>query len=278
MANKKITDYQLISAITGTVNFFVDDLTQNYRATAAQIKDFVLAAGNVGSTALADLSVTTAKIAAGAITDAKTNFTPPTYQKFTSGSGTYTTPAGVKYIKVYVTGGGGGGSGTGGGGNGVDGSTSTFGTSLISSPGGSKGTVGTSGHGGGGGGATPTVNSPAISIFAVAGGQGYGYSSFYNQTGQYTGGGEGGVSFFGGGFAASGIYGTGGKGGSTAGVARTLGNGGGAGSTAFAQINSPSATYSYSVGAGGAGGSSPGDSYAGDAGIAGVIIVEEFYQ
>lgn len=40
-----------------------------------------------------------------------TSYTAPTTQVFTSGSGTYTTPANVKYIKVRGIGGGGGGAG-----------------------------------------------------------------------------------------------------------------------------------------------------------------------
>ena len=35
-----------------------------------------------------------------------TSFTAPTVQKFTSGTGTYTTPANVKYIRVRMVGGG----------------------------------------------------------------------------------------------------------------------------------------------------------------------------
>ena len=38
--------------------------------------------------------------------------TLPTIQTFTSGSGTYTTPAGVKYIAIQMVGGGGGGGGS----------------------------------------------------------------------------------------------------------------------------------------------------------------------
>ena len=63
----------------------------------------------------------------------------PTIQKFTSGSGTYTTPTGVKYIKVNMVGAGGGG---GGGGTvatittGSDGGNTTFGTTLLVANGG----------------------------------------------------------------------------------------------------------------------------------------------
>ena len=44
---------------------------------------------------------------------------PATAQRFTSGSGTYTPPAGISWIKVRMVGGGGGGGGTIGGGGAV---------------------------------------------------------------------------------------------------------------------------------------------------------------
>ena len=65
-----------------------------------------------------------------------------TVQVFTSGSGTYTTPAGCKAIWVRCVGGGGGGGGTGtspaaatAGGN------TTFGTALLTANGGGLGGV-----------------------------------------------------------------------------------------------------------------------------------------
>ena len=63
----------------------------------------------------------------------KTSVPNPTIQTFTSGSGTYTTPAGVSWIRVIMVGGGGGGGGSGGsasGGNGGTGGNTTFGTTL----------------------------------------------------------------------------------------------------------------------------------------------------
>lgn len=54
MADKKITDLTLIGALTDAVNLAVDDTIQSYRATMAQIKNHVLAAGNVARSALAD--------------------------------------------------------------------------------------------------------------------------------------------------------------------------------------------------------------------------------
>lgn len=74
---------------------------------------------------------------------ARTNLSgkSPTQQRFTSGSGTYMTPAGCTYIRVRMVGGGGGGGGSGStaGTAGTSGGTTTFGTSLISCTGGSAG-------------------------------------------------------------------------------------------------------------------------------------------
>lgn len=47
MALKKITDLTLISSITGTVNFVVDNGIQTYRASATQLKDFILSASSI---------------------------------------------------------------------------------------------------------------------------------------------------------------------------------------------------------------------------------------
>jgi hypothetical protein len=88
--------------------------------------------------------------------------TAPTVQTFTSGSGTYTTPAGVAYIRVRMVGGGGGGgcgntTANGGGGGGAGGYVDV----IVPSPsatysyavgsGGSGGSAGTNGATGGNG-------------------------------------------------------------------------------------------------------------------------------
>jgi hypothetical protein len=90
----------------------------------------------------------------------------PSVQRFLSGSGTYTTPAGVLYIKVRMAGGGGGGRGTGG--DGGNGGNTTFGTSLLTANGGVGGTSSATGGLGG----TVTVNSPAVDVSSRQGGQG----------------------------------------------------------------------------------------------------------
>lgn len=196
----------------------------------------------------------------------------PTVQRFLSGSGTYTRPAGVTSIKVSMVGGGGGGSGGQSGSSGSTGTASTFGTSLLTA---NPGVGATGGAGGAAGiGGTVTVNSPAIAIVAVSGGGG----------GQGAGAGAsasvGGSSIFGGGGAGASTGGVGaantgggGAGGSNAGASYG-GQGGGAGGGIIATINNPSLTYAYSVGGGGAGGGGTGS---GGTGGSGVIIVEEFY-
>lgn len=205
-------------------------------------------------------------------------YTAPTVQRFTSGSGTYTTPAGVTYIKVTVIGGGAGGSGKSGS-SGTAGSASTFGTSLLSAPGGEAPTNFSQG---GRGGAAPTINSPAIAIVSVAGGgggsgggagmcAGMGGNSIHGGGGAGAGATNGSPSA---GSAGAANSGGGGGGGGDAGAA-TGGSGGGAGAGLTAIISGPSATYSYSIGAGGTAGTG---TPAGGAGAAGVIIVEEYYS
>lgn len=62
--DKLITDLNLIADITNDVNFPVDNGTQSYRATAAQMKAWILAANNVDTTQIKDGAVTLAKLAA----------------------------------------------------------------------------------------------------------------------------------------------------------------------------------------------------------------------
>lgn len=188
---------------------------------------------------------------------------PVTITRLTSGSGTYNTPGGVKYLRVRMVGGGGGGGGGGAGGN------TTFGTSLLTANGGAGG-GGQAAQGGLGG--SVTVNSPAIAIVANSGGAGGGNAA--------NGGGFGGTTPFGGGggngvgplnisAGRAGIVNTGsgggGNGSSNSGFA-----GGGAGGYIDAIINNPSASYTYSVGTGGSGSN-------GGSGGSGVIIIEEYY-
>lgn len=214
--------------------------------------------------------------------------TAPTIQRFTSGSGTYTTPAGVKYLIVRMVGGGGGGGGGGLGGGGWsgggNGSASTFGTSLLTAGAGNGGGIG--GGAAGGSSDSNTINSPATAVLSVVGGSGQGTA--YDEGSDRSTGGQGGNGCFGGGGGGgpggtAGLNGTtnsggggGGGGGGTSGSYYS-GAGGASGSCLEAIITSPSATYSYSVGSGGTAGGAGTGGAAGGTGGSGVIIVEEYY-
>ncbi len=215
----------------------------------------------------------------------------PTIQKFTSGSGTYTTATGALYIVVEVQAGGGGGGGGGTGsndaGNGSAGATSSFGTSLISCSSGAGGAGGQNSNGGAGG----TVTLTGVSGFIANGGTGGGGSYTTSNTGRLTGG-MGGVSFLGGsagnsygggaGVAAATNSGSGGSaGGGDSGVGAQAFSGAGGGAGAFTRVilTSPSATYAYVVGAGGSGGAAgSSNGHAGAAGADGMVLVTEHYQ
>jgi hypothetical protein len=210
-------------------------------------------------------------------------FTAPTRQQFTSSSGTYTTPAGVLYIKVTCVGGGGGGSGsgTGGGNAGSGGGTTTFGTALLSAGGGAS--IGSSANGtspAGGAASGGDVNlAGSYGGVLELGGLLAGSGNTGGGTGApgYLGMGAGGGGFGGVvGFNGSGF----GAGGGGAGGSATLfaGQGGGGGATVLKTITSPSATYPYAVGTGDTGGTAGTSGHAGGNGSAGVVIVEEYYQ
>ncbi len=202
----------------------------------------------------------------------------PTIQKFTSGSGTYTTPAGVRYIVVEVVGGGGGGGGGGtGGGNGTSGGNTTFGSTVVVGNGGAFGGYLANGAGG-------TASLSGATGVDISGQQGV--NGGYLLAGQNAGGG-GGSSFFGGGGQyntgtgagnpAATNSGSGGAGG-LSGSGTYGGGGGGAGGYARGLITSPTASYAYAVGAAGSGGSAGSGGGAGGAGAAGMIIVTEYYN
>lgn len=206
----------------------------------------------------------------------------PTIQKFTSGSGTYYTPAGVTYLRVRMVGGGGGGCGSGSAslGNGGNGGASTFGSQL--SAGGGNG-ANNSLNGGIGG--TATLGASGLTGIALTGGGGCAAGA--STTSVLCGSGAGGNSAFGGGGAGmmgyftgiSGAANTGGGGaGGGANTSQYAGSGGGAGGFIDVIIPNPVSSYSYAVGAGGtAGNSGTGGATAG-AGGAGLIEVTEFYQ
>ena len=205
----------------------------------------------------------------------------PTVQKFTSGSGTYTSTEAL-YLKVKMVGGGGGGAGSstiaannfGSGGNGGN---TTFGTSLLTCGFGNGG--GGVGSGAGGLGGTATISSPAYGT-AMTGGAGSNGAVTVAGQGQF--GGTGASSYFGGAsgrgdVAAAANSGSGGAAGS-ANASSYNGGSGGAGAFIDAIIPTPSATYAYSVGPGGASGAAGTGGNAGAAGASGYIEVTEFYN
>lgn len=200
--------------------------------------------------------------------------TAPTIQKFTSGTGTYTTAAGTLYIRVRMVGGGGSGAQTNGGGSGNDGNDTTFGTALLNAGKGKAGTVTIGGAGG-----TSSLGSGPIGT-ALPGGAGEATAgALINASG-----GNGGASAFGGagggaqptsGASTAGGANTGGGGGGGAGSASASGGGGG-GSGGFVDaiiVPTASQTFLFVVGAGGT--SSGGGSAAGGSGY---IEVTEYYQ
>jgi hypothetical protein len=206
---------------------------------------------------------------------------PTTIQRFTSGSGTYTPPAGVYQIKVTMSGGGGGGAGDGvGAGSGGTGGSTTFGGSTTTGGGG-----GIAGGGSPGAGGTYTVGSAHTAIISVAGGPGQGgYPNAATNSGiggsggnNPFGGGAGGGGYNQGGFTSPNNTGGGGGGaGASSSVATNGGAGGGAGG--YLQfIQSAPTSQSYSIGAGGTAGTAGAGAFAGGVGGSGVIIVEEYY-
>jgi hypothetical protein len=211
----------------------------------------------------------------------------PTITKLTSGSGTYTTPLGATYIRVRIVGGGGGGCGSGiagSGSGGTAGSTSTFGSSLLTANGGAAG----GGYSAGGAGGTATIGTGAIGTSNTGspgnpGGydgtsgspqvaSGNGGSSPFNGNGAGVVGNSAGV-------AAATNSGSGGSGASVAGSDGRCGAGGGAGGYIDAIISGTAltSTFTYSIGAGGSGGSAGSSGFTGGAGGSGYIEITENY-
>lgn len=206
-------------------------------------------------------------------------------------NGTYTTPSSPAplYIRVIAVGGGGGGGGSNSSGSvGGTGANTTFGSSLITSGGGIGGNGGNT-NGNGGLGGTATIAGPAVTVKAITGGgggTGLNSASYTSGYAVYLLGGLGGSSAFGGAGASTSTAGgnnavaNSGSGGAGGGLATPgVCAGGGGGSSAFCEaiIVSPSATYTYVIGAGGIAGSGAGGNLGGIGG-SGQIIVEEYYQ
>ena len=210
--------------------------------------------------------------AATALTFNGSTLAVSTQQVLTTGTAaTYTTPANVRQLKIRMVGGGGGGSaGSGGGGVGGTGGTTTF--NSINAAGGTGGQWPSTGPNTLSGTGTGTANfrskgAAGIMTFADAGAPGTnGASSLLGPggTGSYTTAGN----------AAPNNSGGGGGGGHSTGSYQ--GSGGGAGEYVELVINSPSATYTYTIGTSGAA-AAAGAQFAGGAGGTGIIIVDEYY-
>lgn len=208
----------------------------------------------------------------------------PTVQKFITGSGTYTTPANVSYVRVRMVGAGAGGSGSGtgggAGGNGNSGTATTFGSSLLNAGAGAGGIFGS---GGGNGGTTSLGSSIGSGITGQTGGGRQVNNGGNDVKAGAPGGssaifGGGGLGTLGGQASAVTNTGGGGSGGGSGAVAVENGCGGGSGGTIDAIIANPGASYSYSIGTGGTGGSAGTTGYAGGAGADGYIEVTEYYS
>jgi outer membrane murein-binding lipoprotein Lpp len=203
------------------------------------------------------------------------SFTSPTVTLLTSGSGTYNKPANAVALKVRIVGGGAGGGGGGGAGfgNGTNGGNTTFGS--LTANGGTGGTQTASNASGG------SASGGDINISGSNGGPRWSVSGFpamggmggANPLGMPGANGElnGGSGTVGGG------WGGGGGGGGASSANPNGGGGGGGGGYCEKWISSPSATYSYAIGAGGAGGAGGANGAVGGSGSGGVVIVEEYY-
>jgi hypothetical protein len=212
----------------------------------------------------------------------------PTVQKFFSASGTYTTPTSPSplYIEVLMVGGGGGGSGSGPGGvagSGLSGGSSAFGTSLLFANGGTGADYNPGLNSDGTGGTATFLTAGPVGQ-TISGGSGHGNSNVIGSEGGAGGanplGGAGPTSGGGNQTGQSGVGSSGAGGSGAGGNTSTFGGGagGGAGGYLKAIIASPSATYSYMVGAGGTGGAPGTGGFAGGMGGSGYVQVTEYYQ
>jgi hypothetical protein len=193
-----------------------------------------------------------------------------TIQKFTSGSGTYTTPTNALYIKIRMIGGGGGGGGSGTApGTGTDGTQTTIST-LIAGKGTRGGASAVDASSGG------DINFEGTSS-ARAQNVGTSGAGAPGVAGVFGGPGRGGTTGGAGGNASTNTGSGGGGAGTT--VTANPGNGGGAGGYVEKIFSGASlfVTAAYTVGSKGTGGTAGGGGFVGGDGADGIIVIEEFY-
>lgn len=222
-----------------------------------------------------------------------------------SASATYTVPTDhtVTWLEVWACGSGGAGGGSADAGDsptpgdGGNGSSTTFGTSLITAGGGSGGqnSRGNSGAPIGGSGGTSTVTSPAVLMSDHPGSKGFSSGSAATSNGSTMVGACGGASFLygpacnGNNWSGTGTgetppanTGAGGQGGATSHFANgdPQGAGGGGGDCVQAMIPSASLSSTYTVTIGGVStaGTAGGEGFAGGAGSKGKVWVIAHYQ
>lgn len=251
--------------------------------SAANI-NYALNAPAVGATF--PLSIDASTIQSGTIAAARLASFVPTQTRYTSGSGTYNVPSGVKWLRIRMVGGGGGGGGgstANGGGGGAGGGAGGYCESVISSPNATYSyAVGSGGAGGAGGAAGANGNAGNNTTFSTFTASGGGLGTGAPNTASGNGGSPAGS----GGSASGANINMAGGGGSAGyvGQANNYGGSGGAGgnsafgsggASVFANSNgNAGGTNSGAGGSGGGGGSTAGT---GGAGAAGIIIIDEYY-
>lgn len=260
-------------------------------AGAVTLASTITAGGPTGSATAIPVITYDAKGRLTAVTTATPNnssTTGPTTQLLLSGTdATYTTPANVKWIEVFMVGGGAGGLGSGdtsaataptaGGATCWKASGTACSTPLYQASGGGiparSATPATGGAGGGVAGSA-TCNDSTTG----GGGHGGGNGNSAGGTGGNSVMGGGAPGAVGAGTAATANTGGGGGGGGTNNSTLVWGAGGGAGGYCRFVIANPAGTYVYTIGAAGSAGASGSGGLAGGNGGTGRIFVREHYN
>ena len=267
---------------TGAVNLIANDIS----AAGGAVLASPAFTGNPTAPTQAPTDNST-RLATTAYVTAATVSATPTATTFTvTGTGTYTPPAGVRYIRVRMVGGGGGGGGVvGTNAGGAGGNSSFLGWTALGGAGGAGG--GASGAPGTGGvGGTGGANATGNLVLRLQGGIG-GSGQVNNQTTVLMSalGGGGGSTPFGSSpvmrppVASPEVINTGAGGTGAFSSTANIGAAGGGGGGEYVEFYVPTPSAgAISVGAAGAGGVAGGGGVAGSAGQPGLIVVEEFYR